>query len=116
MNTSPIYARANGTGSGISAATEISLSVPPRGIIKRVRVSKTSGTAATLAVEVLEATAGTGNDVAIAYSAAASIDNEESVFYQVPESSPGVGTLYVKVTPNTGSNGIAVRLDIEKVG
>lgn len=115
MNTSPIYARADGTGSGISSATEISLSVPPRGIIKRVRVSKTSGLAATLEVRVLEAASGTGSDVAIAYSAAASVDNEESVFYQVPESSPGVGTLYVEVTPNTGSNGVAVRLDIEKV-
>ena len=115
MTTLPVYARANGSAAGVSAATEITMSVPPRGIIKRVRVSKTSGTATTLAVEVLEASGGTGADVAIAYSAAASVDNEESIFYQVSDSSPGVGTLYVKVTPDTGSNGVIARLDIEKV-
>ena len=115
MNTSPIYARADGTGSGISSATEISLSVPPRGIIKRVRVSKTSGLAATLEVRVLEAASGTGSDVAIAYSAAASVDNEESIFYQVSETSPGVGTLFISVVPDTGTNTYIARLDIEKV-
>lgn len=115
MNTIPVYARANGSAAGVSAATEIAMSVPPRGVIKRVRVSKTSGTAATLIVQVLEAAGGSGTDVAIAYAAAASVDNEEDIFYQVAETSPGVGTLYVKVVPNTGSNGIVARLDIEKV-
>jgi hypothetical protein len=43
------------------------------------------------------------------------VDNEESIFYSVPESSPGVGTLYVEVTPDVGSNAVIARLDIEKV-
>ena len=115
MNTLPVYARADGSATGVSAATEITMTVPPRGVIKRVRVSKTSGAATTLAVEVLESAGGTGAAVAISYSAAASVDNEESIFYSVPESSPGVGNLYVKVTPDTGSNGVLARLDIEKV-
>ena len=115
MSTLPVYARSNGSATGVAAATEIAMSVPPRGVIKRVRVSKTSGLATTLAVEVLEAAGGTGADVAISYSAAASVDNEESIFYSVPESSPGVGNLYVKVTPDAGSNAVIARLDIEKV-
>jgi hypothetical protein len=57
----------------------------------------------------------TGADIAIEYSPAASVDNEESIFYSVPESSPGVGTLYVEVTPDVGSNAVIARLDIEKV-
>jgi hypothetical protein len=115
MTTLPVYARSNGSATGVAAATEIAMSVPPRGVIKRVRVSKTSGTATTLTVEVLEAAGGTGTDVAISYSAAASVDNEESIFYSVSESSPGAGILYVKVTPDAGSNAVIARLDIEKV-
>jgi hypothetical protein len=102
MSTLPVYARSNGSATGVAAATEIAMSVPPRGVIKRVRVSN-------------EAAGGTGADVAISYSAAASVDNEESIFYSVSESSPGVGTLYVKVTPDAGSNAVIARLDIEKV-
>ena len=115
MTTLPVYARSNGSATGVAAATEIAMSVPPRGVIKRVRVSKTAGTATTLAVKVLEAAGGTGADIAIQYSAAASVDNEESIFYSVSESSPGVGTLYVEVTPDAGSNTVIARLDIEKV-
>lgn len=115
MTTLPVYARTDGSATGVAAATEIAMAVPPRGVIKRVRVSKTAGTATTLTVEVLEAAGGTGADVAISYSAAASVDNEESIFYSVPESSPGVGNLYVKVTPDAGSNTVIARLDIEKV-
>ncbi len=115
MTTLPVYARSNGSATGVAAATEIAMSVPPRGVIKRVRVSKLAGTATTLTVKVLEAAGGTGADIAIEYSPAASVDNEESIFYSVSESSPGVGTLYVEVTPDVGSNAIIARLDIEKV-
>ena len=109
MTTLPVYARTDGSATGVAAATEITMAVPPRGVIK------TAGTATTLTVEVLEAAGGTGANVAISYSAAASVDNEESIFYSVPESSPGVGNLYVKVTPDAGSNTVIARLDIEKV-
>lgn len=115
MITLPVYARTDGSATGVAAVTEITMAVPPRGVIKRVRVSKTAGTATTLTVKVLEAAGGTGADIAIEYSPAASVDNEESIFYSVPESSPGVGTLYVEVTPDVGSNTVIARLDIEKV-
>ena len=117
MNTIPVYARATGAEAAVtsSSASEITMSVPPRGIIKRIRVSKTAGGATTAVVKVLEATGGTGSDIAIAYATAASIDNEESVFYQVPETSPGVGSLFISVVPDTGTNTYIARLDIEKV-
>jgi hypothetical protein len=91
MITLPVYARTDGSATGVAAATT------------------------TLTVKVLEAAGGTGADIAIEYSPAASVDNEESIFYSVPESSPGVGTLYVEVTPDVGSNAVIARLDIEKV-
>jgi hypothetical protein len=115
MTTLPVYARSNGNATGISATAEIEMTVPPRGIIKRVRVSETSGTGANVTVQVLEAAGGTGPSIAIAYAAAASVDNEESVFYEVPETSPGVGSLFIKVTPASGTNTYITRLDIEKV-
>lgn len=117
MTTLPVYARSNGTEAAITnaSASEITMSVPPRGIIKRVRVSKTAGTATTAVVQVLEASGGTGSDVAIAYATAASVDNEESIFYSVSEDSPGVGTLFISVVPDVGTNTYIARLDIEKV-
>jgi|TARA_R110000822_G_scaffold106502_1_gene234649 hypothetical protein len=118
MNTTPIYARSNGTAAGVAGAVEISMSVPPRGVIKRVRASKVSGSATTLAIEVRETSGGTGADIVVSYAAAASIDNEESIFYSVPEVSPGLGTLYFSVTPDAwapATNVVISRLDIEKV-
>ena len=115
MYTSPIYSRSSGTATGVTAATEITMAVPPRGVIKRVRVAKTGGAGTTVAVEVLEDSGGTGPSVAIAYTAAAGVDNEESIFYEVAETSPGVGSLFIKVTPDTGTNTYITRLHIEKV-
>jgi len=116
--SAPIYSRADGTASGVTAATEISMTVPPRGVIKRIRASKVSGSATTLTVEIRESAGGTGADVVAAYAAAASVDSEESIFYQVAETSPGVGTLYFSITPDTGAptpNVVISRLDIQKV-
>ncbi len=117
MYTSPIYSRSNGsaTGVGILTASEVTMTVPPRGVIKRVRVAKAAGTATTAVVQVLEATGGTATDVAIAYATAAGIDNEEDIFYEVPETSPGVGSLFISVVPDTNGNTYIARLDIEKV-
>jgi hypothetical protein len=91
------------------------MTVPPRGVIKRVRVAKTGGAATTAVVQILEATGGTGPSVAVAYATAAGVDNEESIFYEVPETSPGVGSLFISVVPDTNGNTYIARLDIEKV-
>ena len=117
MYTSPIYSRSNGTEGSVTAlsASEITMTVPPRGVIKRVRVAKAAGAATTAVVQVLEATGGTATDVAIAYATAAGIDNEEDIFYEVPETSPGVGSLFISVVPDAGTNTYIARLDIEKV-
>ncbi len=117
MITLPVYVRSSGTEAGVtsSSTSEITMIVPPRGLIKRIRVSKTAGGATTAVVQVLEAASGTGTNVAIAYATAASIDNEESIFYEVPETSPGVGSLFISVVPDTGTNTYIARLDIEKV-
>ena len=117
MNTSPIYVRSSGTEALVTnlSASEVTMTVPPRGVIKRVRVSKTAGAATTAVVQVLEVAGGTGASVAIAYATAASVDNAEDIFYEVPETSPGIGSLFISVVPDTGTNTYIARLDIEKV-
>jgi hypothetical protein len=116
--SAPIYTRTNGTAGGVLVAgVEIAMTVPPRGIIKRVRAAKVSGSATTLAVEVRESAGGTGADIVVAYAAAASVDSEESIFYKVAETSPGVGTLYFSIVPDDSAtpNVVLSRLDIQKV-
>ena len=116
--SAPIYTRTNGSATGVLVAgVEIAMTVPPRGIIKRVRASKLSGSATTLTVEIRESAGGTGADIVAAYAAAASVDSEESIFYKVPETSPGVGTLYFSIVPDDHAtpNVVISRLDIQKV-
>lgn len=116
--SAPIYTRTNGSATNVEATVEIAMTVPPRGIIKRVRASKLSGSATTLTVEIRESAGGTGADIVAAYAAAASVDSEESIFYKVPETSPGVGTLYFSITPDShapANNAVISRLDIQKV-
>lgn len=99
------------------AGVEISMTVPPRGIIKRIRAAKVSGSATTLTVEIRESAGGVGGDVVAAYAAAAGIDAEESIFYKVAETSPGVGTLFFSIIPDDSGtpNVVQSRLDIQKV-
>jgi hypothetical protein len=119
VTSAPIYSRADGSAAGVLvvAGVEISMNVPPRGVIKRVRASKVSGSATTLTVEIRESAAGTGEDIVAAYAAAASIDAEESIFYQVAETSPGIGTLFFSIVPDDSvtPNVVQSRLDIQKV-
>ena len=99
------------------AGVEISMTVPPRGIIKRIRAAKVVGSATTLTVEIRESAGGIGADVVAAYAAAAGIDAEESIFYKVTETSPGVGTLFFSIIPDDSGtpNEVLCRLEIQKV-
>ena len=120
--SAPIYARAEGTASSVgTSGTEIQMTVPIRGIIKRVQAYKVSGGMATFDLVTLRAA--TGATVAAAplnvipeYGpGSASIDAEESIFYEVAETTPGAGTLFFFVDPNTGTSDITARLDIQLV-
>ena len=116
--SAPVYSRSDGLASDVEATVEIAMNVPPRGIIKRVRAAKVSGSATTLTVEIRESAGGAGAEVVAAYAAAAGVDAEESIFYQVAETSPGVGTLYFSITPDShapDNNVVFSRLDIQKV-
>jgi hypothetical protein len=100
------------------------MAVPTQGIIKRVRAYKVSGGMATFDLVTLRAATGATlasaplNVIAEYGAGSASIDEEEDIFYSVPEvaSTPGRGIIYFFVDPNTASNNtITVSLDIQTV-
>ena len=111
----------------LAAATtsyqEISIAVPLKGIIKRVRAVKNSGTGATVAIEVRESASATGLGVVLAYSATAfaSMDSEEDLHYEVTADTAldylgsGQGYLYVAVLVDAGADtDLDVELTIEE--
>ena len=123
--TTPLYGTQTGIASSVTTAgTEIQMAVPTQGIIKRVRAYKVSGGMATFDLVTLRAATGATLasaplDVIAEYGAgSASIDEEEDIFYSVPEvaSTPGRGIIYFFVDPNAAiNNTITVSLDIQTV-
>jgi hypothetical protein len=123
--TTPLYGTQTGIASSVTTAgTEIQMAVPTQGIIKRVRAYKVSGGMATFDLVTLRAATGATlasaplNVIAEYGAGSASIDEEEDIFYSVPEvaSTPGRGIIYFFVDPNTASNNtITVSLDIQTV-
>jgi len=122
--SAPVYARSEGVATSVTTAgVEIQMTVPIRGIIKRVRAYKMAGGMATF--DLLTLRAATGATVATAPqniiaeygSGSTSIDEEESIFYEVPEGdSIGFGTIFFFVDPNAAvDNTIIGRLDIQAV-
>lgn len=107
----PVRLRFRETVSNVGTSeSEVSFTVPVKGIIKRYRVFKDGGSGTTVASEVRETSGGTDEDVVLAYSATAfaSMDSEEDLYYEVTRDRSlaltDYGTLYVAVTADTGSN------------
>ena len=101
----------------------VSITVPHRGLIRRVRV-RDDGTGTgtpTVAARISDASAdSSGLSTTLAYGLTTNpIDSEEEIFYEVPESSTAsrVGTIYVDVWTNnsTADHVIDVKLDIENL-
>jgi hypothetical protein len=117
------------TGSGTSVAdsfTEVELTVPQRGLLRRIRADVTAGTSISqVAMEVRESTGGTGVDIVASYPLQSEpLDDDLSVgplFYTATAS--GVddygakGTLFVavKVDDSTADHTISIKFDIEAV-
>ena len=99
-----VEGQATSVGAGADAKT-VTLDVPHRGLIRRIRCRDDgTGTGSpTVAVQVNETSAaGTGTDIVLSYAATAypGVDSEEEIFYQVAESAIATrsGSLYVTVT------------------
>jgi|TARA_R100001082_G_scaffold2365_1_gene2073 hypothetical protein len=101
----------------------VSITVPHRGLIRRVRV-RDDGTGTgtpTVAARISDASAdSSGLSTTLAYGLTTNpIDSEEEIFYEVTESSTAsrVGTIYVDVWTNnsTADHVIDVKLDIENL-
>ena len=115
------------TGSGTSIDnnfTEVQLTVPARGLIRRIRADVTAGTAINqVALEVREVTSGTGNDVVAAYPLQSeALDDDLSVgplFYSVAqtgvlfEGRSGILFIAVRVDDATADHTVAISLDVE---
>ncbi|HIA03808.1 MAG TPA: hypothetical protein EYN66_18205 [Myxococcales bacterium] len=102
----------------------VSLTVPHRGLIRRVRV-RDDGTGTgtpTIAASIAHSAAGaTGLGVVLAYALAANpLDSEETIYYQVVESGTAsrTGTLYVDVWTNDANKDhvLDIVIDIENLG
>jgi hypothetical protein len=123
--TAPLYGTQTGSATSVdTSGTEIQMAVPTQGIIKRVRAYRISGGMATFDLVTLRAETGatvaaTPLSVIAEYGpGSASIDEEEDIFYSVPEvaSTPGRGIIYFFVDPNAAiNNSISVSLDIQTV-
>jgi hypothetical protein len=101
----------------------VSITVPHRGLIRRVRV-RDDGTGTgtpTVAARISDSSAdSSGLSTTLAYGLTTNpIDSEEEIFYEVTESSTAsrVGTIYVDVWTNnsTADHVIDVKLDIENL-
>ena len=117
------------TGSATSVAdsfTEIELTVPQRGLLRRVRADVSAGTAINqVSVEIRETTGGTLLDVIALYPLQSEpLDDDLSIaslFYSATASGADVngatGTLFVavKVDDTTADHTVNVKLDVEAV-
>jgi len=116
------------TGSGTSidnAFAEVEVTVPARGLLRRIRANVTAGTSINeVSVEVREVTAGTGNDVVALYPLQAEpLDDDLAaapLFYSVAQTGSDrngdrTGTLFVavRVDDATADHTIAISLDVE---
>ena len=119
-----IWSRSEATAANAGNSSNkvtVSLSVPHKGLIRRIRAyDDGTGTGTpTVAAQVNETgPAGTSTDIVLLYSLTTNpgVDSEEEIFYKVDESATGsrVGTLYVTVwTDNAATDhDIDVSLDI----
>lgn len=119
-----VWSRAEATAANAgndSNKVTVSLTVPYRGLIRRIRAyDDGSGTGTpSVAAQVNETGAAVGGtDIVLLYALTANpgVDSEEEIFYSVAESDTGsrVGTLYVTVwTDNAAQDhDIDVSLDI----
>lgn len=128
-NVKSTWTQISGQATGVANATTggslktISLTVPHRGLIRRVRVRDDgTGTGSpTVAARISDASAdAAGLNVTLEFALTANpIDSEEEIFYQVTESSISSrsGTLYVDVWTNHASTDhvIDVALDIQNL-
>jgi len=117
------------TGTGTSVADsfqEVEVTVPQKGLIRRIRADVTAGTSINqVALEIRESSGGTGNAVVAAYPLQSEpLDDDLSVgplFYAVTasgsEMTGALGKLIVavKVDDSTADHTIAISLDVEAV-
>jgi hypothetical protein len=107
MSRKSTWVRAEGQATSVGNSSNkvtVSLTVPHRGLIRRIRCRDDGTGTGTPTVEAQineTSAAGTGTDIVLLYGATANpgIDSEEEIFYQVSESGVAsrVGTLYVTV-------------------
>ena len=119
-----VWSRAEATAANAGNTSNkitVSLTVPYKGLIRRIRAyDDGTGTGTpTVAAQVNETSAsGTSTDIVLLYALTTNpgVDSEEEIFYVVAESDTGsrVGTLYVTVwTDNAATDhDIDVSLDI----
>jgi hypothetical protein len=119
--------RISGTGTSVgSSFVEVQLTVPARGLIRRVRADVTAGTAISqLALEVREITGGTTLDIVAAYPLQAEpLDDDMAaapLFYNVAQTGSlfggrsGVLFVAVKVDDATADHTIVIYMDVEAV-
>ena len=100
---------------GTSFAEFDAITVPARGVIRRVRVIKDSGAATTVEFEVREAASGTNLDVVVAYAGTAPpLDSEEQLMYELATSGgDSVGSLFLAAKGDTGTTQFTAQIDIE---
>lgn len=120
-STEAVYSRTVGVAQNVDNAgyTEINLTVPTDGRVRRVRAEFAAGSIGTqIALQIREATGvSTGLPVILAYALTPSgIDSLEDIYYQSASPSISSGSLFVAVTTN-GAPGsadiITISLDIE---
>jgi len=118
------------TGSGTSVGSsyaEVEISVPDRGMLRRIRADVTAGTSISqVSLEIRETTGATGNGVIALYPLQSEpLDDDLSVgplFYQLAgtgslpdETTSGTLFVAVKVDDATADHTVAISLDIEAV-
>ena len=115
-----------GTGSSVANTfTEVEVTVPCNGLLRRVRANVTAGTAISqVALEIRETTGATGNAIVAIYPLQAEpLDDDMAaapIFYSVAQTgSDGNGDrtgslfLAVRVDDSTADHTIALSLDVE---
>jgi len=120
-STEAVYSRTAGVVQNVDNAgyTEITVTVPTEGRLRRVRAEFAAGSVGTqIALQVREATGvSTGLPVVLAYALTPTgIDSLEDIYYQSTSPSISSGSLFVAVTTNGAlgsADTINISLDIE---
>ncbi len=122
MTSHPLRRRYSVTLSGVTNAgwTEGSLTVPERGLLRRIRVEVSSGSPTNVLLQVRETSGSTGGLPVVAdYSATPPpLDDAptDGIWYDVrdPTTIPATGTIYVAAqTDVAGASDLVVELTIE---